>query len=189
MVNAMFTRYADAFPYIGVAVWVAILLSIGARRPDWEVLPRTFRGSLFLLALVLSATLMPVEKLPVASWETAFGLGFLSAVFDNIPLTALAIKQGGYDWGFLAFTVGFGGSMTWFGSSSGVALCNMYPEGRSVVQWLLNGWHVVVAYVIAFFAMLTVWSWQSDAPVSSSPESAQAAFHWTHLPPAQGPSP
>jgi hypothetical protein len=27
--------------------------------------------------------MMPVEKLPLPSWETAFGLGFLSAVFDN----------------------------------------------------------------------------------------------------------
>jgi hypothetical protein len=24
-------------------------------------------------------------------------------VFDNIPLTALALKQDGYDWGFLAY--------------------------------------------------------------------------------------
>ncbi len=57
-----------------------------------------------------------------ASWQTALGLGFVSAVFDNIPLTALALKQGGYDWGFLAYAVGFGGSMIWFGSSAGVAL-------------------------------------------------------------------
>jgi Na+/H+ antiporter NhaD/arsenite permease-like protein len=34
---------------------------------------------------------MPVEALPAASWRLAFGLGFVSAVFDNIPLTALAI--------------------------------------------------------------------------------------------------
>ena len=32
----------------------------------------------------------------------SLGLGFVSAVFDNIPLTALALKQGGYDWGMLA---------------------------------------------------------------------------------------
>jgi Na+/H+ antiporter NhaD/arsenite permease-like protein len=32
--------------------------------------------------------MMPVEKLPAASWQTAFGLGFLSGVFDNIPLPA-----------------------------------------------------------------------------------------------------
>ena len=28
------------------------------------------------------------------------------AVFDNIPLTALALKQGNYDWGGLAYAVG-----------------------------------------------------------------------------------
>src|SRR6266568_8033520 len=83
-VNMKFTEQAAHFPFIGVAVWVAILLSILARRPDWEVLPRAFRGSIFLLSLVLIASMMPVEKLPLASWRTALGLGFLSAVFDNI---------------------------------------------------------------------------------------------------------
>ena len=76
--------------------------------------------------------MMPVERLPAAAWQTAFGLGFLSAVFDNIPLTALALAQGGYDWGMLAYAVGFGGSMIWFGSSAGVAISSMYPEARSV---------------------------------------------------------
>jgi Na+/H+ antiporter NhaD/arsenite permease-like protein len=161
-VNARFTGYADHFPFIGMAVWLAILLSIPARRPDWEVLPESFKGSIFLLALVLLASMMPVEKLPLASWPTALALGFLSAVFDNIPLTALALKQGGYDWGFLAYTVGFGGSMIWFGSSSGVALSNMYPEARSVGQWLRHGWYIVPAYVIGFFVMLWAWNWHPD---------------------------
>ena len=110
--------------------------------PDWSLLPGRFKGSIFLLALVTCASLMPVEKLPPASWQTAFGLGFVSAVFDNIPLTALALKQGGYDWGMLAYAVGFGGSMIWFGSSAGVAISNMYPEAKSVGQWLTHGWHV-----------------------------------------------
>ena len=100
------------------------------RRPDWGLLPEAFKGSIFLLALVTCASLMPVEKLPPASWQTTFGLGFISAVFDNIPLTALALKQGGYDWGMLAYAVGFGGSMIWFGSSAGVAISNMYPRGE-----------------------------------------------------------
>jgi hypothetical protein len=38
---------------------------------------------------------MPVEKLPAASWPTTLALGFVSAVFDNISLTALALIQGG----------------------------------------------------------------------------------------------
>ena len=163
-VNMKFTHLADHFPFIGVAVWVAILLTIAVRRPDWEVVPEALKGSIFLLALVLCASMMPVEKLPAASWQTAFGLGFLSAVFDNIPLTALALKQGGYDWGFLAYAVGFGGSMIWFGSSSGIALTNLFPEGRSVVQWLRHGWWIAIAYVIGFFVMLAVWGWHPDAP-------------------------
>ncbi len=163
-VNMKFTHLADHFPFIGVAVWVAILLSVALRRPDWEVVPETLKGSIFLLSLVLCASMMPVEKLPAASWQTAFGLGFLSAVFDNIPLTALALKQGGYDWGFLAYAVGFGGSMIWFGSSAGVALTNLFPEGRSVSQWLRHGWWIAIAYVIGFFVMLAVWGWHPDAP-------------------------
>jgi Na+/H+ antiporter NhaD/arsenite permease-like protein len=167
MVNVKFPVLAGHFPFIGAAVWVAILLTARTRRPDWEVLPEALKGSIFLLSLVLCASMMPVEKLPVASWQTAFGLGFLSSVFDNIPLTALALKQGGYDWGFLAFAVGFGGSMIWFGSSAGVALSNMFPEARSVGQWLRQGWYVAVAYVLGFFIMLWVWQWQPDAPHKS----------------------
>ena len=85
-------------------------------------------------------------------------------MFDNIPLTALALKQGGYDWGFLAYAVGFGGSMIWFGSSAGVALANMYPEAKSAGRWLVGGWHVTVAYVVGFFVMLAVIGWHPDPP-------------------------
>src|SRR3954466_5131178 len=110
-VNVRFGEYADTFPFLGAAVWAAILLAALWRRPAWSLLPSAFKGSVFLLSLILCASLMPVEKLPLASWQTALGLGFVSAVFDNIPLTALALKQGGYDWGYLAYGVGFGGSM------------------------------------------------------------------------------
>jgi Na+/H+ antiporter NhaD/arsenite permease-like protein len=102
-------------------------------------------------------------------------LGFLSAAFDNIPLTALALKQGGYDWSFLAYAVGFGGSMLWFGSSAGIALCNMYREARSVVQWLRHAGWIVIAYVISFLAMLSVSRWQPDA-VSSQPATQPLAI-------------
>jgi Na+/H+ antiporter NhaD/arsenite permease-like protein len=160
--NLRFPALLDAIPVIGLAVWAAILATAPLRRPDWEIMPETFKGTIFLLALVTAASMMPVEKLPLASWQTALGLGFLSAVFDNIPLTALALKQGGYDWGFLAYAVGFGGSMIWFGSSAGVALSNMYPEAKSVGLWLRHGWHVAVAYVIGFFVMLAVLGWHAD---------------------------
>ena len=127
-------------------------------------MPETFKGTIFLLALVTNASFMPVEELPAASWQTTLGLGVLSSVFDNIPLTALALKQGGYDWGFLAYCVGFGGSMIWFGSSAGVAISNMYPEAKSVGLWLRHGWFVAVSYVVAFFVMFAIVGWNPDAP-------------------------
>ncbi len=142
--NLKFPALLHAVPVIGLAVWAVILAAAPLRQPDWGVMPETFKGTIFLLALVMCASMMPVETLPSPSWQTAFGLGFVSAVFDNIPLTALALKQGGYDWGFLAYAVGFGGSMIWFGSSAGVALSNMYPEAKSVGRWLRHGWHVAV---------------------------------------------
>ena len=85
-------------------------------------------------------------------------------MFDNIPLTKLALEQGGYDWAALAFAVGFGGSMIWFGSSAGVAVSNLFPEAKSVGQWLQHGWFVVVAYVIGFMVYMLLLGWQPHAP-------------------------
>jgi Na+/H+ antiporter NhaD/arsenite permease-like protein len=164
VVNVQYSEISDRFPFIGVGVWVAILIAALWRRPAWSLLPGAFKGSVFLLSLILCASLMPVEKLPAAAWQTALGLGFVSSVFDNIPLTALALHQGGYDWGYLAYAVGFGGSMIWFGSSAGVALSNMYPEAKSVGLWLRHGWHVALAYVIGFAIMLGLLGWHPNAP-------------------------
>ena len=162
-INVKFPELAEHFPFIGAAVWVALILTIPVRRHDWELMPEAIKGSVFLLSLVLCASMMPVDKLPPASWVSALALGFISAVFDNIPLTALALRQGGYDWGFLAYAVGFGGSMLWFGSSAGVALSNMYPEARSAAQWIKCGWHVPVAYVVGFMVLLFTLGWHPDA--------------------------
>jgi Na+/H+ antiporter NhaD/arsenite permease-like protein len=173
-INLRFSELADLFPFLGAAVWAALLVAAAVRRPEWALLPNALKGSLFLISLVLAASMMPVDQLPLASWQTALGLGFLSSVFDNIPLTALAIRQGGYDWGFLAYAVGFGGSMIWFGSSAGVALSSMYPEARSVGRWLRHGWPVAVAYVIGFFVMLAIIGWHpGSTPRGNAPVGVQ----------------
>src|SRR5205085_591165 len=88
--NLQDAEVLDHWPVIGAAVWVAIAVTAPWRKPTWSLLPGALRGSIFLLSLVVCAAMMPVKALPAASWQTAFGLGFVSAVFDNIPLTALA---------------------------------------------------------------------------------------------------
>ena len=161
--NVWFPAWSGAFPFLGLTVWVVLVATGAWRRPDWSVMPATLRGASFLLCLVFAASLMPVERLPAASWETALVLGFVSAVFDNIPLTKLALEQRGYDWGMLAYTVGFGGSMLWFGSSAGVAITSLFPEARSVGGWLRHGWYVVVAYVVGFAVLMLAFGWRPDS--------------------------
>jgi Na+/H+ antiporter NhaD/arsenite permease-like protein len=158
LAGAIATNILLDFPAAGV--WIAIVIAALFTRTDWKVVPATIKGALFLLTLVTCASLMPVETLPAASWQTAFGLGWVSAVFDNIPLTKLALEQDGYDWGMVAFAVGFGGSMIWFGSSAGVALANMFPEARSVVNWIRQGWHIAVGYALGFGVLLLIYGWR-----------------------------
>jgi len=161
-----------------LGVWIAIVIGTIIIKVPWKEVPGALKGTLFLLCLVMCASMMPVEELPDASWVTAFALGFLSSVFDNIPLTKLCLEQGHYDWGMLTFTVGFGGSMVWFGSSAGVAITNKFPEGRDVILWIRKGWHVAAAYVVGFFALLLIMGWEPadnkkhkiiDCPVPGCP--------------------
>lgn len=148
------------FPAAGA--WLAILIGAWFHPIPWREARNAFGGAIFLIALVLSASLMPVAALPAASWHTTLGLGFVSAVFDNIPLTALALTQGGYDWGLLAFAVGYGGSMIWFGSSAGVAIASSFPEAKNTGLWLKQGWYVPVGYVLGYFTLLLLLGWHPD---------------------------
>ncbi|MDD4646131.1 MAG: SLC13 family permease [Bacteroidales bacterium] len=157
LAGAITTNYTLDFPALGV--WIAIFLGATFRKTPWHEMKNSWRGTVFLMSLVTIASVMPVDELPKASMMSSFILGFVSAVFDNIPLTKLCLVQGGYDWGVLSFAVGFGGSMIWFGSSAGVALSNMYPQAKNTVNYLSKGWHVTVAYIVGFFIMIGIAGW------------------------------
>jgi len=158
LIGAISMNILYDMPALGV--WIALIIGGFIIKVPWKEIPGALKGTIFLLCLVMSASMMPVEELPNASWFTSLALGFLSSVFDNIPLTKLCLDQGHYDWGMLAYTVGFGGSMVWFGSSAGVALTNKFPEGRDVVQWVKKGWHIAPAYVFGFFMLFLIMGWE-----------------------------
>jgi len=158
LVGAILSNVYYDMPALGV--WIAILIGAIVTKIPWGEIGGSIKGSIFLLCLVTSASFMPVETLPDASWMSAFILGFVSAVFDNIPLTKLCLDQGHFDWGMLAYSVGFGGSMIWFGSSAGVAITNKFSEARNVMLWLRKGWHVTLAYIVGFFVLLFIMGWE-----------------------------
>jgi Na+/H+ antiporter NhaD/arsenite permease-like protein len=157
LIGAIISNILYDMPALGV--WISIIIGSFIIPVPWKEIPGAIKGTLFLLCLVMCASLMPVEELPDASWMNALALGFLSAVFDNIPLTKLCLEQGHYDWGMLAYSVGFGGSMIWFGSSAGVAITNKFSEARNVGKWVINGWHVIIAYIVGFFALYLILGW------------------------------
>ena len=157
LIGAVISNILYDMPALGV--WISIIIGSFIIPVPWKEIPGAIKGTLFLLCLVMCASLMPVEELPDASWTNALALGFLSAVFDNIPLTKLCLEQGHYDWGMLAYSVGFGGSMIWFGSSAGVAITNKFSEARNVGKWVKNGWHVIIAYIVGFFALYLILGW------------------------------
>ena len=158
LIGAIVSNILYDMPALGV--WIAIVIGSFYRSVPWKEVSGAIKGTIFLLCLVFCASLLPVNELPTASWVTALALGFLSSVFDNIPLTKICLEQGHFDWGMLAYSVGFGGSMIWFGSSAGVAITNKFPEGRDVFLWIKNGWHIIVAYLIGFFVLYLIMGWE-----------------------------
>jgi len=163
LLGAVVTNVLFDFPALGV--WIAIIIGSLTIHTRWMKAVHDIPGSVFLLALVLIASMMPVKDLPPAHWVSTGLLGFISAIFDNIPLTKLALEQGGYDWGVLAYAVGYGGSMTWFGSSAGVAITNHhYPEAKNVIAWVRSGWPIILGYVVGYIILLAVYGWNPHPP-------------------------
>src|SRR6266702_253740 len=56
IINVQFPDFSDSFPFIGTSVACAVLITAPVRRPDWEIMPESIKGSVFLLSLVLCAT-------------------------------------------------------------------------------------------------------------------------------------
>ncbi len=87
------------------------------------------------------------------------GLGFLSAIVDNVPLTAIAIQMLETTpslWILLAITVGTGGSLLVIGSAAGVVAMGM-AEGLNFERYFN------VAFIPAlagYVAAIVVWSVQ-----------------------------
>lgn len=88
------------------------------------------------------------------------GLGVLSAVLDNVPLTAIAIEslptESSSLWVLLALTVGTGGSLLVIGSAAGVVAMGMLKE-------LNFAKYVMVAFVpalVGYAAAVAIWCLQ-----------------------------
>ena len=161
---------AIAFNYFielpGLGIWIAILISAVFVKIRLSVVKSAYDSTVFLIALVFCAELVPLESVPDATILSTLAIGFVSAVFNNIPLTQLCLIKGGYDWALISYAVGVGGSMIWFGSSAGVAVCGVFTKARSFMNWLRYGWHIPFGFLIGFGVYLLVLGWD---PMKGNP--------------------
>ncbi len=170
LAGAIFFNYFFEFPALGI--WLAILVGAFFVKVNFREGLHAIESTVFLVCLVFCAELVPIDSVPDASILSTMAIGFVSAVFNNIPLTQLCLIKGGYDWPLISYAVGFGGSMVWFGSSAGVAVCNVFTKARSFMNWLRYGWHIPFAFVVGFAAYLLVFGWspQKGNPPDQMPE-------------------
>src|SRR6185436_753327 len=68
------------FDYPAIGVWFVLAATAWKRKISWLEVRRSLKGSVFLVSLVLAASLLPVEQLPEPSVKSTFYLGFISAV-------------------------------------------------------------------------------------------------------------
>ena len=88
------------------------------------------------------------------------GLGLLSAVFDNVPLTAMAVQilpvSDPSLWVLLALTVGTGGSLFVIGSAAGVVAMGMVRELNFAKYFKI----AFIPATLGYAAAISVWSVQ-----------------------------
>ncbi len=88
-------------------------------------------------------------------------LGFISAILDNVPLTAIAIESlkstDPKIWSLLALTVGTGGSLLVIGSAAGVVAMGMLKDLTMKSYLRLASFPALVGYLVA----IGVWYAQS----------------------------
>lgn len=130
-----------------IKFFVGILLAVSALHA---------MGSLDTLAHLIYGS----DPSPVKVILGNIGLGFSSAVLDNVPQTAIAIQMLHIAepslWVLLAITVGTGGSLLVIGSAAGVVAMGMVPELNFQRYFKIAFWPALAGYATA----VTVWALQ-----------------------------
>ncbi|MBX7145298.1 MAG: hypothetical protein K1X79_12660 [Oligoflexia bacterium] len=138
-------------------VWGAVLTGyylFHLRQPA-EEFKKAGSTAAFLAGLMLIAALCPKGAMPDPSFQQEMGLGFFSSIFDNYPLTYMAAQQSPHFWALLAFAVGFGGSLMWFGNAASVALAEHFQS----VKVIRYTWWMSIVMGLALAAGCYAISW------------------------------
>jgi Na+/H+ antiporter NhaD/arsenite permease-like protein len=89
----------------------------------------------------------------VGSTASNIGVGFLSAIVDNVPVMSAILKSSpamGVDqWLLVTLTAGIGGSLISFGSAAGVGVMGKLRGVYTFSSHMKHSWTILVGYIIS----------------------------------------
>lgn len=89
----------------------------------------------------------------IGSTASNIGVGFLSAIVDNVPVMSAILKSSpemGVDqWMLVTMTAGIGGSLISFGSAAGVGVMGRMHGIYTFSSHMRHAWTILVGYVVS----------------------------------------
>jgi Na+/H+ antiporter NhaD/arsenite permease-like protein len=109
-------------------------------------------GALYFIGWLGLAVMVYDPSMLGPTWAN-IGVGFLSAIVDNVPVMSAVLKANpdmGLDqWMLVTMTAGIGGSLISFGSAAGVGVMGKLPGVYTFSSHMKYAWTVFLGFVVS----------------------------------------
>ncbi len=109
-------------------------------------------GALYFVGWLALASMVYDPSILGPTWSN-IGVGFLSAIVDNVPVMSAVLKASptmGLDqWMLVTLTAGVGGSLISFGSAAGVGVMGKLPGIYTFSSHMKYSWMILIGYIVS----------------------------------------
>ena len=109
-------------------------------------------GALHFVGWLTLASVVYEPSILGPTWSN-IGVGFLSAIVDNVPVMSAILKanptMGVDQWMLVTMTAGIGGSLISFGSAAGVGVMGKMHGIYTFSSHMKYAWTILVGYVVS----------------------------------------
>jgi Na+/H+ antiporter NhaD/arsenite permease-like protein len=113
-------------------------------------------GALYFIGWLALASVVYEPSVLGPTWSN-IGVGFLSAIVDNVPVMSAVLKaspeMAHAQWMLVTLTAGVGGSLISFGSAAGVGVMGKLPGVYTFGAHMKYSWTILIGYIVS----VTVW--------------------------------
>ncbi|QFR49876.1 sodium:proton antiporter [Sulfurimonas lithotrophica] len=113
-------------------------------------------GALYFIGWLALASVVYEPSVLGPTWSNV-GVGFLSAIVDNVPVMSAVLKaspeMAHSQWMLVTLTAGVGGSLISFGSAAGVGVMGKLPGVYTFGAHMKYSWTILIGYIVS----IAVW--------------------------------